>query len=708
VNPAEQAHQFFDALLGGNGELLTGQYLTISSFASDTSKPQTRWVPARVDSLASAAIEVAEGNVTGVYAGVGLTRGRASGAGRLTVDSTTGITFINADIDIAGPGHQDKPYVPDLESAVSLAHGLGLPPTLIVATGHGIQPAWRLNEPWIFGATDVDDDGVPIIDESKVAAERAAAAQLTWEFVTSMRIRAKQRGNWHMDPTGDLARLVRIPGSHNRKLAGENLPVHIIEHTGARYDREQFEAAMAPRSLLDPYRRSSNEAATVLAGTDLAGLWVEVKSSPGFVPFWLSSALESGWDDALCRIWSGADDKRYDNDDSAIDQALVAAVLRLDLGVELAAQAVMARRLRIDRKVEKADPAERGDYYLDLTIRKVVGRIAERVNIAESAQSVIDAALAPEPATQVGMTEPTSNENAVALEGEPEPEPATVTPLRRTQPDPEPDPEVEHAAAPRSPRQGIDPSTPAPPTPTEQNTGKLLAGQLGLPQGVAIWAVGERRLEKTDEFRMWLLRDSTSQIRGGTWRPNTVRATRWRPKSEWEVNTKVRGILMRDLHLQIEPVPARAWSDEGLPRLYDMARPMDEGTPAEMARQSIVGLLRRAAGTARFSTAVTTRDPWLCDDKVWVALDSIRIAISQAGFAVQSAVKLMDTLDEMGCKVQTGMNVIEELRTVRDELPWVLLAEDMFSDELAAHVRLRAADRDAQEARAGLRQIGPS
>jgi hypothetical protein len=706
VNSAEQAQRFFDALLGGNGELLSGQYLTISSFASDTSRPQTRWVPARVDSLASAAIEVAEGNVTGVYAGVGLTRGRASGAGRLTVDSTTGITFINADIDIAGPGHQDKPYVPDLESAVSLAYSLGLPPTVIVDTGHGIQPDWRLDEPWIFGATDVDDDDVPIVDESKVEADRAAAAELTWEFVTSMRLRARERGDWHMDPTGDLARLIRIPGSHNRKIAGENLPVSIIERTGACYTREQLEAVIAPRVLLEPYK-TQTKGEMALAGVDLAGLWAGVQTSRGFTPTWLASVLEDGWDDALCRIWSGTEDKRYHNDDSEIDMALVAAVLRLELGAAKAAQAVMARRCRIDRKVEKVNPAERVDY-LDRTITKVAARIAARAGIAESSQAVIDAALAPEPATQVGMNEPTSNGNAVALEGEPEPAPATVTPLRRTQPDPEPDPEVEHAAAPRSPRQGIDPSTPAPPTPTEQNTGKLLAGQLGLPQGVAIWAVGERRLEKTDEFRMWLLRDSTSQIRGGTWRPNTVRATRWRPKSEWEVNTKVRGILMRDLHLQIEPVPARAWSDEGLPRLYDMARPMDEGTPAEMTRQSIVGLLRRAAGTARFSTAVTTRDPWLCDDKVWVALDSIRIAISQAGFAVQSAVKLMDTLDEMGCKVQTGMNVEEELRTVRDELPWVLLAEDMFSDELAAHVRLRAADRDAQEARAGLRQIGPS
>jgi hypothetical protein len=705
VNSAEQAQRFFDALLGGNGELLSGQLLTISAIAPPEPEPRTRWVPARVDSLASAATRADGDGVTGVYFGVGLTHGRAPKEGRLTVGSTSGIIVVSADIDIAGDGHQSKPYVPDLDTAIAVSRSVGLVPTVTIFTGHGIQAFWRLATPWIFGEVDVDDDGKPIVDSELVAAHRAAAQRLTWEFVTSIRIRARQMGGWHVDPTGDLARLMRVPGTRNRKVAGEDLSVVVLEHTGARYDREQIEAVIAPRSLLDPYRSTQPESAT-LAGVDLPGLWAEVKTARDYVPEWLESVLGSGWDDALERIWSGTDDKRYHNDDSEIDMGLVAAVLRLGLGEAKAAQAVMARRLRCGRKVEKVDPAERTDYLWDRTIGKVVARIKAREAIAESDDSLIDAVVAANAATEAVVDEPTHNDNVVALPV-PEPEPEPVG-LRRAAPEPETPPEVEHAAAPAAPRQGLDPSIPGEPNPTQRNIGKQLAGQLGLPRDVKIWAVGIRRLEKLSEMRIWLVRGPDSITHGGDWRVNTVGSTRWHPQSSWDDRGKVMNIFWHDLHMEIEPAPARGWRDEGRKRLYELARRMEEGTPAEIARQSIVGMLRRAAGTARFSTAVTTRDPWLCDDKVWVALDSIRIAISQAGFAVQSAVKLMDTLDEMGCKVQTGMNVVEELRTVRDELPWVLLADDMFSDELAAHVRLRAADRDAQEARAGLRQIGPS
>jgi hypothetical protein len=745
VSPAGQAQVFFDALLGGNGELLTGCYLTVSTIVSAAPEPRTQWVPAQVDPLVSAVLRTANGpGVTGVYVGTGLTRGRSSDAGRLTVADTIGLAYLSADIDIAGGAHgTEKPYAPDLDTALALAHCLGLTPTVITHTGHGVQAFYRLADPWIFGAVDADDDGVPIIDESKVDADRSAAEELAWGFVTSLRIRARQLGGWHIDPTGDLARLMRAAGSTNRKVVGEELPVYVIDHDATRvYDREQFEGVFAPRTLLDPYRVGAMDPGTELAGVDLAGLWAQVQGAKNFTPPWLESVLESGWDDALCRIWSGEEDKRYHNDDSEIDMALVAAVLRLELGAERAAQAVMARRCRLGRKIEKVDPAERVDY-LDRTVKKVAARIRARETIAESSDAVIDAVLgagdeppsdddppgggaspAAEATTQVGGQGPTPNENTVSLGGrdseckenavslhsvpdnasEPEPEPPT--PLRRS--DPAPDPEAEHKDAPYAPRQGIDPSIPAPPTQAQRNIGAQLAAQMGLPPGVAVYAVGIRRMERADEIRLWLVRSAESIVHGGGWRVNTVGSTRWHPKSEWETGTKVAGIVWRDLHLVIEPAPPRAWRDEGRTRLYQLARRMLEGTPAEMVRRSVVGMLRHAAGSSLFSTAVVTRDPWVTPDKVWVALDAIRQAISHSGFAPLAASKLMDTLDELGCKPQTGMEVEEETRTVFDELPWVWLGKEMFTGQLEEHVRMRAADRDAQDARSGLRMIGPS
>lgn len=720
MNPAEQAHQFFDALLGGNGELLTGCRLTVTSLAPG---PRTRWVPIGVDSLASAVLDATERRgVTGVYIGVGLTRQPSPDAERLTVEDTAGVAFVCADIDILGSGHDEKnpkPYAPDLGTALQIANSLGLVPTMVVHTGHGIQAYWRLDEPWIFGAVDVDDDGVPVVDLQRVGPDREAAKTLVWEFVTSIRIRARLAGDWYVDPTGDLARLMRAPGSLNRKIVGENLPVHLLEVDPARrFTREDLEAVIAPRSLLDPYRVGALAASTDLAGVDLAGLWAQVQAASGFTPRWLATVLDSGFDDALCRIWSGEDDDRYHNDDSAIDMALIAAVLRLELGADKAAQAVMARRCRVGRKVEKVDPAERVDY-LARSVSRVRARIQAKTAAVASGVAVLDEALGldpddpdddpppdsdPQPPTEVGGEQSTPNEPAPGVA----PPEGTVRPLRRPDPPPEADSESEHAQTPHAPRPGIDASTPVPPSAAEKNLGAQLGAQMGLPAGMAVWAVAWRRMDKIDEIRMWLYRSAASVVHGGPWRPNTVAATRWHPKSEWEVNIKMAAILWRDLHVVTEPVPARGWRDEGKTRLFQLARRLEEGTPAETTRQALIGMLRRAQGTAVFATAVVTRDPWVDERGVWVALDSVRQAIKQAGFPVDSAVKLMDTLDEMGCKVWTGMAVVAEHRTVCDELPWVLLADSLVSAELGEHVRMRAADRDAQDARAGLRLIGPS
>jgi hypothetical protein len=281
--------------------------------------------------------------------------------------------------------------------------------------------------------------------------------------------------------------------------------------------------------------------------------------------------------------------------------------------------------------------------------------------------------------------------------------------------EPEPDPVTEHADAARTPRQGVDGPMPAPPDATEMAIGAQLAVQLGLPTGVSVWAVGLRRLEKHDEVRVWLLRDASSVVSGGSWRPNTVGSTRWRPKSEWSERGKVTELIFNDLHLHVDMPPGRAWRAEGRPRLYQVARKMLEGTPAEMTRRAIVGLLRRSQGTALFATAVTSRDPWVTGDspdeiEVWLPLDSVRAAIAAAGFPPQSAVKLMDTLDEMGCKIpSTTMAVVEGHRTVCDELTWVRLAADILAaDDLAAHVHARMVDRDAQDKRAEIRMLGPT
>lgn len=709
MSHAEQARTFAEALFGDHGELLAGCHLTVTSLPG----PQTRWTPAKVDSLCSAVLRAAQGTVTGVYVGVGLTRGATADAKRLDVKDTAGIAFLWADIDFAGTARESKkPYCPNAETAVAIAHSLGLAPTVVTNTGHGIHAFWRLSEPFIFGAIDSDEDGVPVIDPERVDADRARAVKLAKAWVTTLQIRARQKGGWAIDSVGDLARIMRVPGTHNRMLSGEELPVQIIEcDPTRRYELESFEASLAPEALLNAYEGEGGEAGGELAGVDLAGLWVEVRGAKDFLPAWLPEVLDSGFADVIDKIFSGRADAEYDNDDSAIDMALARAVLREELGVECAAQAVMSRRLRVNRRVEKVDPGKkRGVDYLSTMINKIAaGMRAGDTAVAAHHDQIRNAVAAMTPPDPEPDPESPGADLTLVPEDTDKPEP-----LRLTRVEPEPDPTEVHADAPHAPRQGIDSPMPAPPDASEMSLGAQLAVQLGLPQGVSVWAVGMRRLEKHDEVRLWLLRDASSVVAGGRWRPNTVGSTRWRAKSEWGERGKVAELIWNDLHLSVEMPPGRAWRTEGRPRLYQVARRMEEGTPAEVTRRAIVGLLRRTEGTVLFSTALTSRDPWVTGDtaaeiEVWLPLDSVRAAITQAGFPPQSAVKLMDTLDEMGCKIpSTTMAVVEDHRTVCDELTWVRLAADILTPDLTEHVFLRKTDRDAQDKRSELRMLGPT
>lgn len=718
MTATEQTRVFAEALLGGHGEMLRELSLTVTSFVE--SRPRTRWTP--VGLLSSVVANAArETGAEGVYVGVGLTRGRNPDAKRLTVADTAGIAWLWADIDVAGAAHDDaKAYAPDKATAIAIAMDCGLTPTVLVDSGHGIQAHWRLAEPLIFGAVGEDDDGVPIIDPDRVDSDRERARTLAWEWVTSLRIRAKRMGDWFVDPTTDLARLMRAPGTVNTKLPGDHRDVIVLDSDASRrYDLDQITSVLAPGKLLAPYRNPvSGMVSADLAGVDLAELWVAAHSYPDLTPDWLASVIESDWDPVLSRIWSGEADADYGKDDSAVDRALAVAILRHDLGVEAAVEAVMCRRLRIGRKVEKVDPAKRGAYYLSRTVGGAAAWVGAKDTAVAGHLDSINAAVEamegePAPAELPPVeSEPLDPPKPEPTEDEPESldPPESDRPRMRAVPTPAPDPTVAHKDAPRAPRQGIDGPTPGKPDEVERNLGAQLAGLLGLPKGVSIWAVGMRRLEKRDEIRLWLYRTEATVVSGGAWKPCTVGSTRWIPKSLWVTRPMVRELLFNELHLQADV--AREWPTEGRPRLYQLARKMLEGTPAEVAIMAVSGLLRQAQGTELFSTAVTTRDAWVVrgeaegEADVWLPLAAVREAIKQGGFPPPTQVALLDTLDGLGCKIRAGMAESEGARVVVDESQWAMLGDELLTPALRAHVLLRAADRDAMDRRAGMRAVG--
>lgn len=761
MNPAEQARTFAGALLGDHGEMLNGLALTLSTFTSGTPEPQTRWFPATADSIASAVTDAtARAGTVGVYVGVGLTRGlRAINPAthkqykRLAKADVDGLAWLWVDVDVAGVAHGHRmPLCPDKATAISVATSLGIAPTVIVDTGHGIQAHWRLTEPWIYGCVDYDDDGVPVIDEAKVAADRKAGEDLAWSWIKSFQVRAKAAGGWHVDPTTDPCRLVRAPGSYNRKIEGDHRLVTVIEvDASRRYDLDEIRAVLMPETLLAPYRYDHDTLTGALAGVDLAALWNEARSFADHTPPWMAAVFEINAAPHLEALWSGERDAAYASDDSAIDMALARMLLTWRVEPGAVAQAIMCRRLRRcppGEKIDKVDPGRRTSYLVP-TIGKIVADIrreedleAKRVeamdrmvagsNPAPSLLQVVpdsaddkagqgsdlppvapseDSGGSPEteqPSTKVGAALTTSNENGVSLEVEQPPAP--LPSLRAVPQLAALDPATEYADAPRTPRQGIDDSIPGMFTEAEKAAHLRLGAALGLPPQVMVWAVGERRLAGEDEIRVWFRREATDVVRGGRWRPHTVAATRWHPKSEWDGPRVVAAFLRHDLHLFT--IIGNRWghtdNPNGMALLYELARWMPAGTPEDVVALAILGLLRRATATTLFSTARTTRDPWVATpEEVWVPWVNVADAIRALGHKVPAATSLADTLGELRCKVRSPMQVTEGSTVLHDAEQWVRIPEELTGSELWAATAMRAADRDVADRRNDVRMIRP-
>ncbi len=217
---------FFAALFAGVPE---GQFAALFALPSRAS----RFV--RTAEAATAAVDLLRGG-SDLYTGTG-TRARDHGpherGGAADVAALLGLW---ADIDIAGPAHTSKkPYPPDEEAARGLLSAMPLAPTLLVHSGHGLQ-AW-----WLFAEAY----------ELETPAERARLEAVSRGWAALLAEKAAARG-WTVDAVWDLARVLRVPGTWNRKLPDDPRPVRLISSAGPRYggpaDFEEWAALVGMHS----------------------------------------------------------------------------------------------------------------------------------------------------------------------------------------------------------------------------------------------------------------------------------------------------------------------------------------------------------------------------------------------------------------------------------------------------------------------------
>ena len=131
-----------------------------------------------------------------VWVGMATRRTKLPGNQRGKTEHCLSIGSLWADVDVVGPNHARPDCCPSMTAArefVDTVSPLG-PPALVIETGGGIHAYWPLAE--------------------RVAGAEAVALLERWG--TYLVGKARERG-WHLDNVYDLPRVMRVPGTHNRK-----------------------------------------------------------------------------------------------------------------------------------------------------------------------------------------------------------------------------------------------------------------------------------------------------------------------------------------------------------------------------------------------------------------------------------------------------------------------------------------------------------
>lgn len=179
----------------------------------------------------------------GIYVRVTTLRSTPAPGSRGHVNDSLSWPGFWADIDIAGPGHKtDKPLPPDVDTARQIVTTAGLPdPTMWIHSGGGLYPWWLLDEPHLITADDLDD-----------------ISTLTARWQHAIAAGSEQLGYHYGSGVGDLARVLRVPGTINRK-AGLARPCVLLESSGITYDLDQLAALLYSIDLPDPTPAATKE-----------------------------------------------------------------------------------------------------------------------------------------------------------------------------------------------------------------------------------------------------------------------------------------------------------------------------------------------------------------------------------------------------------------------------------------------------------------
>lgn len=326
---------------------------------------ENRFVPADdIDAIIRAVASLdADETTAGVFLAQALAD-RPLAGGRYGAADARALTHLWGEVDIGKPGAP-----PTAEDARRVIDAIGLPPTLIKATGHGLHAEWALSEPW-----RLDTD-----------AGRREAAELERDLVRTLALRAREAGLWEVDRVHDLARIMRVVGTTNRRDPDEPRPVTVVlNEPGRAYEPDEIRAILPGSEVLRSVETGGGvtdaQQRAVLARVDLLRAWGEARR--GGAQELLDVLAETEPTHQLLALWRAAAPPGVD--DSVEDLRVGSSAFALfrsageDAALHKAAVMIMGNRLRTDRKIDKVDPARRVDYLartLALIATPRIGRV---------------------------------------------------------------------------------------------------------------------------------------------------------------------------------------------------------------------------------------------------------------------------------------------------------------------------------------------
>lgn len=160
-----------------------------------------------------------------VYFGLGLRRPGLNQYQRGKAEDVVALPGFWLDIDIGKDGHRSDKCPPSIEEAFELLDVIEFHPTLVVSSGYGIHIYFLFDRPL----------------EQDFERWQYISNQLQYRVIEA----GKARG-WHIDNVGDMARVLRVPGTKNFKIPDIAKDVHILYSFGHRYTFEDWYKAFVP------------------------------------------------------------------------------------------------------------------------------------------------------------------------------------------------------------------------------------------------------------------------------------------------------------------------------------------------------------------------------------------------------------------------------------------------------------------------------